>query len=329
MGSTSFDALILGGVPLVPGFVPNQGRQPIVGCRIIYVGSGASQVAPVDNVNSFACATLFGSTGALALLGNRQNKGDIIYVLPGHTESITGADFGSDTGTASGFSIIGIGLGTQRPKFSWTAAASTWLLDTAGVEIVNCILDFAVTAATVVVTPITVSAANCRIANCYIHWGASTTIGCGSTLGAIAVVSAAHFQFVGNVCINEDVAGTSGNAITLLSLNAADYAYISDNKVCGATTSASVGVIHCVTTLSKNITVARNELENLKASSTVTMSSAIAGVTGKSFSNFSRVNSGIVAETASSNWSLTSFNNYTADTVNLSGALDVAGGAST
>lgn len=303
--------------------------------RVIYVCSigGTNRASSFGNGSSpdAPLASVGGTNGALAKLAAptaRTFKGDVIVCLPGHVESVSSADYFSDTGTASDITILGLGSGTHRPTFNWTAAASTWLMDTVGMEIVNCVLNFAVTAATVVVTPITVSAGSCRIANCFINWGASTTIGCGSTLGAIAVVGAREFVFENNTCVNLDVAGTTGQAITLLSLNGADYAVIRNNKVTGATTVTTVGVIHCVTTLSKNITVANNELENLIASSTVTMSSAIAGVTGKSYNNFSRVNSGILAETASSNWSVTSYNNYTADTVNLSGALDLAGGAS-
>jgi len=291
-------------------------------------GSGETQGAPL--LSLFGTSAKGYADGALFALRGRVNKGDVIYILPGHTETVGAADAAVATGAAAGFSIVGLGTGDTRPTFNWTTAASTWLLDTAGVEIANCILNFAVTAATVVVTPITVSAKNCRITNCFINWGVSTTIGCGSTLGAIAVTTAGdNFEFRNNFCLNLDVAGTSGNAITLLSLNGADYCTIDNNRIFGATTATTVGPVHFLTTLSSNVTISNNYIENLIASSTIAVSSAIAGVTGQVSNNRFRVNSGIQPVTVSSNMSTTLFNNYAADTVNQNGALVVGAGTST
>lgn len=326
MGATNFDALTVGGVPMVPGAMIAPVRQPIPGSRVIYVGSTALSTVP-DGVRT--ATTLFGTSGALAQLGGRLNKGDIIYVLPGHTESVAAADAASDTGVASGFSVIGLGSGSQRPIFNWTAAASTWLLDTTGVELANLTLNFAVTAATVVVTPITVSAADCRIIGCYINWGASTTIGCGSTLGAIAVTTAGdRFEFINNFCINLDVAGTSGQAITLLSLNGADYCRIIGNRIFGATTATTVGPIHFLTTLSSDVEIVGNYIENLIASSTIAISSAISGVTGVVSYCQLRVNSGIQPITVSANMSTTLYENRCSNTVNKAGANVVGAGVS-
>lgn len=326
---SSFTTLTVGGVPITGGPPTNLPvRQPIAGSLVIFVGATASQVVG-DGV--LYTNTLFGSTGALVKLQNRTNRGDIIYLLPGYTENITAADMGgagSGSNTASGYSIIGLGTGTQRPALSWTAAASTWLLNQSGIELANLTLNFAVTAATVVVTPITVSAANCRIIGCSINWGASTTIGCGSTLGAIALTTAAdYFEFSYNFCNNLDVAGT--NAICLLSVNGGDFLKVTNNKIFGATTAATVGPIHFLTTLSSDVEITWNYIENLIASSTIALSSAIAGVTGTVSYNQFRVKSGIQPVTVSSNMSTTLFQNFCANTVNGNGALVVGAGTST
>jgi hypothetical protein len=337
MAATNFDfPLFVGGtqVGLPDGSVNS--RRPVPGGQVWYVGNLAASTslkqtfAPGDGTTpDSALATLGGANGALAKLQNRKDCGDIIYILPGHVESVSAADYFSNTGTAAGFSIIGLGSGTARPTFNWTVAASTWLLDTPGVEIANCILNFAVTAATVVVTPITVSAANCRIVDCYINWGASTTVGCGSTLGAIAVTTAGdYFEFIGNFANNLDVAGTTGQAITLLSLNGADYCKIANNKIFGATTATTVGAIHFLTTLSSDVEIVGNYVENLIASSTIAISSAIAGVTGTIAYNQLRVNSGIQPITVSSNISCSLFQNFANNTVNKNGALVVGAGTS-
>lgn len=327
----------VGGVQVgLPGGTANS-RIPVPGGQVWWVGNypaSTSLKQSFSNGNGEkpdqALSTLFGADGALAKLQSRINCGDIIYVLPGHVESLTAADAASATAAAAGFSIIGLGSGTIRPTFNWTTAASTWLFDTAGVELANCILNFAVTAATVVVTPITVSAANCRIVDCFINWGASTTIGCGSTLGAIAVTTAAdYFEFHGNYCLNLDVAGTAGQAITLLSLNGADYFKMYNNEVYGATTATTVGAVHFLTTLSSDVSIGYNYIENLIASSTIALSSAISGVTGRTFRNNFRVNTGIQPITVSANMSTTLYENYCANTVNKNGALVVGAGTST
>lgn len=320
-------SLRLGGVIADP--VPRQANlrpQLPTGLRL-YVDS--TSTTPGDGSDpSQPLATL---AAALTKLGNasRTNRGDVIYLMPGHTENLAVADAFSGTGTASYFSIIGLGNGTNQPTLNWTAAASTWLWDTAGIELANVRLNFAVTAATVVVTPITISTANCRMVNCYINWGASTTVGCGSTLGAIALTTAAdYFEFIGNFANNLDVAGTTGQAICLLSCNGADYLTIKNNKIFGATTATTVGPIHFLTTLSSDVEIAGNYIENLIASSTIAISSAISGVTGTVAFNQLRVNSGIQPITVSANMSTTLYQNYCSNTVNKNGALVVGAGTS-
>lgn len=318
--------LFVGGVQ-IPVSVQGMIRGQLQGGNAWFVGNATGTF----NGNGKSATRPFSTLAqALTALGGRVNSGDCIYVQPGHVESVSSADWASATGAASGFSIVGLGSGTQRPTFNWTAAASTWLLDTTGVEIANCVLNFAVTAATVVVTPMTVSAAGCRLVGNFINWGASTTIGCGSTLGAIAVTTAGdYFEFIGNFALNLDVAGTTGQAICLLSLNGADYCRISGNKIFGATTATTVGPIHFLTTLSSDVEIVGNYVENLIASSTIAISSAISGVTGFVAFNQLRVNSAISPITVSANMSTTLYQNFAADTVNQNGALVVGAGTST
>lgn len=325
--------LFSGGVMLGVGQItPNQ-RAVVPGGQVFFVGNypaSTSLKQTFANGNGLtpdsAFSALFGANGALAALANRVNCGDIIYVLPGHSESVSAADAASHTGTAAGFSIVGLGTGTMRPAFNWTAAASTWLLDTANVELCNLILNLCgstATGALTVTTPITVSAAGCRIVDCAINWGQDTDTGCGSTLGAIAV-TAADFEFLGNRMVNLDTAGTL--AVSGISLNGADNALIRNNYISGGTTSTTVGAIHCVTTASLNVRIQNNYIENRKASSTKALSSAIAGVTGVIAYNSFFVNSGIVAVTTSNLPPI--YQNYTSNTAAKNGALDVGAGTS-
>lgn len=64
------------------------------------------------------------ATLAEAVSAATANNGDIIYLLPGHAETIATAA-AVDVNKA-GLNIIGLGLGGDRPTFTLTAAASTF-----------------------------------------------------------------------------------------------------------------------------------------------------------------------------------------------------------
>jgi len=67
------------------------------------------------------------------------NNGDIIYVMPGHAETITSA--GAITCDVAGVSIIGIGEGADRPTITFTSTdnSATFLLTAASVKIKNIV----------------------------------------------------------------------------------------------------------------------------------------------------------------------------------------------
>lgn len=79
-------------------------------------------------------------------------KGDVIFVMPGHAETVTATSIALDV---SGVSIIGLGTGLLRPTFTYGAAAAT----------------------------ITVSAANCAWRNCHLI-GNFDNVAAAFTLGA-------------------------------------------------------------------------------------------------------------------------------------------------
>lgn len=63
------------------------------------------------------------------------SKGDIIYLMPGHAETISAA--GGITCDVAGVFIIGLGMGSLTPTFTWSATASTWAISAANVYIAN------------------------------------------------------------------------------------------------------------------------------------------------------------------------------------------------
>ncbi len=65
------------------------------------------------------------------------SKGDIIYIMPGHTENLATAS--AVTVDKIGLQIIGLGNGSNRPTFTYTAADATVVMSAKATSISNCI----------------------------------------------------------------------------------------------------------------------------------------------------------------------------------------------
>ncbi len=113
------------GVPVI-----GSGQIPVTSGTYIFVSSvtgsnsndGKSLDAPVATIDY-----------AIGLC--TANKGDVIIVLPGHTETISAA--GGITADIAGITIIGLGVGSNRPTISFSATASTFAISAANVYIAN------------------------------------------------------------------------------------------------------------------------------------------------------------------------------------------------
>jgi len=89
------------------------------------------------------------------------NRGDIVFVMPGHAETISAA-----AGIAmdvAGVAVIGLGVGSLRPTLNFTATASTVTMSAANCSLKNILCTGGVDA---VVSMIVVSAADCTIEGC-------------------------------------------------------------------------------------------------------------------------------------------------------------------
>lgn len=90
------------------------------------------------------------------------SKGDTIFVMPGHAETII-ADSGVDI-DVGGVSVIGLGHGASRPKFTLgTAVTADFKLAATNTYIENLVFESGIALLT---GPIEVSANNCTIKNC-------------------------------------------------------------------------------------------------------------------------------------------------------------------
>lgn len=63
------------------------------------------------------------------------NRGDIIFVKPGHAENVSAA--AGIAADVAGVAIVGLGSGSNRPTLSWTAAAATITVTAANVSFQN------------------------------------------------------------------------------------------------------------------------------------------------------------------------------------------------
>jgi hypothetical protein len=79
----------------------------------------------------------FFTTVQKAIDASVASRGDVIYVAPGHTETISAA--GTITINKANISIIGLGNGNYRPVFTWSATASTIAISAANVLLKNII----------------------------------------------------------------------------------------------------------------------------------------------------------------------------------------------
>lgn len=242
------------GVPL-----PSDGLAPLTGGRTFWVcnrsglksGDGSSPEYPFSTLNA-------------ALAKCQAARGDTILIGPGHVETISSADQMSNL--VSNVTIVGCGLGNQRPILRWTAATATFLFDQAGTVLKNCRLQMAgdpdATTALTVAAPITVSAAGCAILGCDFNIG----VDADQIITVGIAVTAAGFEFARNRVFGAAAAEITA-AGTFIRLNAADRAYIHHNKITGALATDTDGLIETLTTASADIEISDNLFHSNGASS--------------------------------------------------------------
>lgn len=77
------------------------------------------------------------ATLAYAFSSDLVTSGDVVYLMPGHAETIAAA--GGITMDIAGVKVIGLGQGAARPTFTWSTAASTWLITVASIHVENVV----------------------------------------------------------------------------------------------------------------------------------------------------------------------------------------------
>jgi hypothetical protein len=123
---------------------------------IYYVDSGSGSSSNTGLADDEALITIDAAINKCTA-----SQGDVIYVLPGHSETIDEAS--AITCDVVGIHIQGLGRGTDRPQLTWDATASTIVMSAANVSWDNFHFINDVDA---LVVGFPVTAAHCRITNC-------------------------------------------------------------------------------------------------------------------------------------------------------------------
>lgn len=132
-GVSSFGMPILGSGPQVPATTGN----------VFFVDSNASGAADGNAGTSpeKPCATIDGAIGKCTA-----SNGDVIIVMPGHTESLTtAAQISLDV---AGVSIIGLGQGHNRPTLVYDGASGSVSVTASNTRISNIVFETSIASVT-------------------------------------------------------------------------------------------------------------------------------------------------------------------------------------
>lgn len=158
------------------------------------------------------------------------SKGDVIYVMEGHAETITAAA-GIDADVI-GISIIGLGQGRLRPTISFTTAAGADVdIDAAQVTIENIVFNF--TGVASLTAPIDVNAADFTMRNCELIMSDATN---QAVRGIVGATAADRMKLINNTIWSTTAGSTS--AINLV--GTADGVQILGNTIVGDWSTAAI-----------------------------------------------------------------------------------------
>jgi hypothetical protein len=112
------------------------------------------------------------ATLAYAFSSDLVGSGDVVYVMPGHAETVNAA--GDITMDIAGVRVVGLGSGAARPTFTWaTDTAATWLITAASVTVENVLCT---TTGTIdVVAGIVVTGADVTLVDVEVREGSATS----------------------------------------------------------------------------------------------------------------------------------------------------------
>lgn len=220
--------------------------------KIFYVGNNATLVLGEKGASDGNNGTFLAPFETLdyAIGQCAANRGDIIYVRPGYSETITTA--GAVDIDVAGISIIGLGNGTDIPTIEFNHASATVLVDADNVYIENMRFNCSITSVAVGVD-VVAGATDVVFNNCV--WDVDTA-GTDEFTLSVRFNAGCHRGAVLNSTFDMDLAA----AVAAISVTgASDRITIKGNRFFG---DYSTAVINGITTLSTNLDIGYNLILN-------------------------------------------------------------------
>ncbi len=236
-----------------------------------YVDSGASTASDAagsgDNPDR-PFATLDFAIGQCTA-----NNGDIIYVMPGHAETIT-ADSGVDIDVA-GVTVIGLGEGADRPTFTFTTAVTAdFKLAAANTTVQNLLFVAGIDALT---GPIEVGAADCKLIDIEYRDDAVNNY---ETTDVVTVLTAGHRLLIDGFKFISDGGAGGTQQESVINLVSADEVEI---RNCHIVCDAAQGCIEDATA-SAQVNIHDNLLESTHANDVcITLQATTTGLIHRNF----------------------------------------------
>lgn len=297
MGLTNFpNGAASFGIPLV-------GSGPVLTTgNVWFVNSTIGSNGNIGNDPTRPKATVAGALSAATA-----SNGDVILVMPGHTETISSST--TLNVNKAGVRVIGIGSGNVRPTFTISTATTALItFSAANTTLENCIVDG--TGIDAVAKMFSITAAGVQLlGNKFITGGATNQ----ATLGVLTTAAANDLVIADNMFYATSDAGTT----SVIRLVGGTNAQILRNTFIGGY-SSGVGAIENITTDCVNLLVKDNYINNLTASCTKAMTFT-SGSTGQIVNNRMQILSGTAPITgAAMSWV---GGNYYAATIATAGTL--------
>jgi len=229
-----------------------------------YVFSGGPWDGAPAEIRNATVTTL-----ASALSRCRAGYGDIIYVLPGHTENVVDATM--LTNLVAGTRIIGMGEAGNRPLFTWNAVGSQWSVGAANCTFENLRMNFG--GANGVTLPLTFTAAGTTIRGCEIDVGTTAILYC---ITAILIPTAGSRTRLINNIIHGTVLAALTTCISIT--GTPDNVEIRANEIIVAATTGQV--LLTAAALITQLKVTDNLFYNLTAAADFCVTIGAAAITG-------------------------------------------------
>lgn len=290
------------GMPVMPG---NPLIPPTTG-KFFFVNSGVGLDTNLGTNPAFPLATI---AAAIALCTD--SKGDVIIVMAGHAESISGA--AAIAVNKIGITIVGLGNSTLRPTITLHTTATTIAISAANVTLRNLRIKTDVDA---VVKVFNITAAGVTLdAVDFVE-----TAACAALQFILTTAAAVDLTVMNCSWIQTQTAATSTQE--WIRLVGADRFRCINNfaNLKGAVSTAVNGVIVGATTACNDVFIEGNRFISTNSTAAIVIS-LLAATTGMVVNNFvASIKTAIVGQVAIA--SCYGGNNYANNTVNVSGLLD-------